>query len=120
MSPVFKIIVLMALPFVFSCNSSKKVPEEPSITTETKEMNKELISEGYAIGMVKHIKNSECDYIIVDEKTSVEFDPINFKEDAFKSMKIDNQKVYYKYHPLRMMNRCGSYQPVKILEIKKY
>jgi len=125
MKPIMKIFILTMLLAVAGCDSTKKQAAEEAkmqaqAQAETKTMNKELISRGYHVGTIKSIKTEKCSFIIVDEKTGVEFDPINFEEANFDAMRVNNQKVYYKYTPLRMMNRCGNYQPVSITDCKLY
>jgi hypothetical protein len=34
-------------------------------------------------------------------------------------MRNDGEKVYYKYRPLRRMNRCTEANPIELVDIKK-
>jgi hypothetical protein len=87
--------------------------------TETKTMNIDYSKEGYSIGTITYQKDSKCAYIITDEKSGIKFDPINIDKDLFESYKVDNSKIYFKYRPLRMMNRCTEAQPIELEDIKK-
>ena len=122
MKTTMKLFVYTILAFALSCNASKKAVEETKVLadTQTNEMKTELMNKGYLVGTVKAVEGTTCAFIIVDEKTDVEFDPINFDEDMFSEMRSNDQKVYYTYTPLRMMNRCGNYQPISITDCKKY
>jgi hypothetical protein len=108
-----------------SCNSSKKTVQETNGNTMTSEqsndkaMDAQMLNDGFHIGKIKELKNSKCDYIIIDETTHVQLDPINFSEDDYKAYKKDAQKIYFKYRPLRMMNRCTDANPIQLTSIKK-
>lgn len=78
-----------------------------------------MISEGFHIGEIQHLKNSKCTYIIIDQTTKMKFDPINIEDEAYRLFRNDTQKIYYKFRPLRMMNRCTEAQPIQLTEIKK-
>ena len=117
----FSLVSLMAVSL--SCNSAKTAVNDESavndtVTETSKQMESQLINEGYSVGTMKYIKNSKCSYIIVDEKTKVNFDPINIDNEKFSSFKSENMKVFYKYRPLRMMNRCNEAQPIELEEMK--
>ena len=44
---------------------------------------------------------------------------INILEESYKAMRNDGEKVYYKYRPLRRMNRCTEANPIELIDIKK-
>lgn len=83
------------------------------------ETDNQMMDEGYNIGKIKYQENSKCEYLIVDETTNVKFDPINISEEIYTTFRKDTQKVYFKYRPLRMKNRCLEGQPIQITDIKK-
>lgn len=115
-----KIATLVLCSFALSCNTTKtSVEANNAQQTETKTMNIDYTKVGYSIGTITYHKNSKCAYIITDEKSGVKFDPINIDKEVFENFKIDNTKVYFKYRPLRMMNRCTEAQPIELEDIKK-
>jgi hypothetical protein len=61
--------------------------------------------------------NSEgdCPYTISVEGETTLFDPINLDE----NFKTSQAKIWVKYHPLRMPNRCEKANPVEITEISE-
>lgn len=86
---------------------------------DNKAMDAQMITKGFHLGQIKYLKNSKCEYIIIDQTTKAKFDPINISEEIFKSLRNDGEKIYYKYRPLRMMNRCNEGNPISLLETKK-
>ena len=103
-----------------SCNSSKEVTSDTvNNEAEAKIMDSQLINDGFHLGEIQYLKDSECSYIIIDQATKAKFDPINISEESYKSVRNDGEKVYYKYRPLRRMNRCPEANPIELLEIKK-
>ena len=126
MNVLLKITTISLITFVFSCDASKSVADKntPSETiinsqSETINTNPKMLDEGYSKGTVAYLKDSKCSYIIIDEKTGVKFDPININTKEFSVFKKDTERVYYKYRPLRMANRCNEAQPIEIESIKK-
>lgn len=120
MTLAIKIILCFSLILQSSCNSSKTTVEnqdkkQANITA----MDEKLTSEGYSSGIVKINEDSDCPYIIVDEKTKEQFDPINFEEEKYASFKSAGSKIYVKFRRLRMPNRCTEAQPISLEDIKK-
>lgn len=111
--------------FLTSCNSSKKTVQKTTDNTMSNEqsvnkvMDTQMINDGFHVGEIKHLKNSKCEYIIIDQATKAKFDPINISEETYETLRKDAQKIYYKYRPLRMMNRCTDANPISLIEIKK-
>ena len=119
-----KIFTISLIIFFTSCSSSKNTKQETDNNAlfnqqSNIEVDKQMEDEGYQIGTVQYLKNSKCEYIIIDVKTKAKFDPINISEETYNEFRKDAQKVYYKYRGLRMMNRCPEANPIQILEIKK-
>ena len=86
--------------------SSNEVKSETTKNDEQiKAMDKEMIGEGFQLGVVKHLKESECSYIIIDQATKAQFDPINILEESYKAMRNDGEKVYYKYTEISNIKR---------------
>ena len=98
-----------------SCNSKKEVV---NLKDASKQIEQNLINQGYIIGTVMHVKNSLCEYIIIDKNTGSKFDPINIDNEHFKTFKINEKVIYYKYRPLRRVNRCKDIQPIEIEDIR--
>lgn len=126
MNLLLKISTLSLLALTLSCNSTKSSADDTKTSDvksekveQMKAMDSKMETEGFSLGTVMYIKNSECPYIIVDEKSGVKFDPVNFDNKEFSSYKNDAEKVYYKCRYLRMKNRCNEAQPVEIESIKK-
>ncbi|MEZ4797160.1 MAG: hypothetical protein R2785_08315 [Flavobacteriaceae bacterium] len=119
-----KIFTASFLIIFASCKSSQETSnhaETDVINTEAeiKTMDNDMINEGFHLGEIKHLKESECTYIIIDGATNAKFDPINISEETYKSLRNDGEKVYFKYRPLRRMNRCPEANPIELIEIKK-
>lgn len=107
---MFSLMVVLA-----SCNSKKEVV----ITKEdSKQIESNLIKEGYVIATVVHNKNSLCEYTIVDKKTELKFDPINIDNEQFNAFKVDGKDIIIKYRLLRRANRCEYMQPIEIEDIQ--
>jgi len=108
-----------------SCNSAQETVQETDGDTMNKEqsdnkaMDAQMLIDGFHIGELKQLKDSVCEFIILDLVTKAKFDPINISEDIYKSIRNDGEKVYYKYRPLRMMNRCNVANPISLIDIKK-
>jgi hypothetical protein len=121
---LMRIFTVSFIIILTSCNSYKESSNEVKSETtkndeQIKAMDKEMIGEGFQLGVVKHLKESECSYIIIDQATKAQFDPINILEESYKAMRNDGEKVYYKYRPLRRMNRCTEANPIELIDIKK-
>lgn len=123
---LLKITTISLITISLSCGASKSsvdnsVVTEANANTENMKTtnNAKLLDDGYSKGTIAYLKDSKCSYIIIDEKTGVKFDPINIDSKQFSAFKKDTEKIYYKYRPLRMMNRCNEAQPIELESIKK-
>jgi hypothetical protein len=121
MNIYFKIMAAILFVFAGSCDSTKNTAKNEAKSTEMKQtMENKFINEGYSKGLLTAKRESSCTFIILDEKTGAKFDPINLEEGKFGNFKsAKNEIVYYKYRPLRMMNRCTEAQPISLEDIKK-
>lgn len=81
--------------------------------------DKQMKHDGFDIGHVKYQPESNCDYIIINKDTHVKLDPINIGDKSFIFLKNDIQSIYYKYRPLRRMNRCPEAIPILLVTVKK-
>ena len=86
---------------------------------ETQFNDKQMKHDGFDIGHVKYQPESNCDYIIINKDTHVKLDPINIGDKSFIFLKNDIQSIYYKYRPLRRMNRCPEATPILLVTVKK-
>ena len=93
-------------------SSRKKIIQEESY-------DKLMKHDGFDVGHVKHQPESNCDYIIINEDTHVKLDPINIADKPFIFLKNDIQSIYYRYRPLRRMNRCPEATPILLVAVKK-
>ncbi len=98
-----------------SCNSKKEVVKSKE---DSKQIESKLIKEGYFKGRVVHYKSGLCTYIIIDEKTDLKFDPINFDNEQFETFKVEGKAIYYKYRLLRRANRCSDVQPIELENVQ--
>lgn len=119
MAIFYKLSLLSALLLSTGCDTVKSSTDTKTSTdSETMEKAQNRIPEGYALGTVIYQKDSECSYIIVDEKTGVKYDPVNMDDDTYSGFKVDATKIYYKFRPLRRMNRCNEASPIELESIK--
>ena len=81
--------------------------------------DKQMKHDGFDIGHVKYQPESNCDYIIINKDTHVKLDPINIGDKSFIFLKNDIKSIYYKYRPLRRMNRCPEAIPILLVTVKK-
>lgn len=107
---LFSISVFML--FTFSCqpkkNTTLNAPESMS------QSDLKMSEEGFKKATVIHSNiEGDCLYTISVEGESTLFDPINLEENYKRSQ----EKIWVKYHPLRMPNRCEKANPVEITGI---
>ena len=104
-------IVLFAfLNVTLSCNSSKQTTE-----TNNKELEEQLIADGFVKGMVVIQKQESACPIIIVLENGEKIDPINMEQ----SFRTDQLDVWVKFARLRRLNRCPEAHPVNITEIQK-
>lgn len=104
--------IILLMYMVVSCQS-KNTATHNSATTAIQNEYK-MSKEGFKKGVIIHsLVENDCPYVISIEETSVLIDPINLDED----FKTSQEKVWLKYRPLRMPNRCEKAVPVEITEI---
>jgi len=123
MTSFIKLSLTCLMVISLSCDTAKNAATaEDGNSEKTMQMDTEtktnLLNEGYAMGTIKYLKNSKCSYIIIDEKSGVQFDPINIDTDKYSAFKSESTKVYFKYRPLRMANRCMEAQPIELEDMK--
>ena len=101
------------------CCSSKKTSADIAAKNQISSVKKaELISKGFTPGVIQESTQKEdCIFtILVSEQNKQPYflDPINLDE-AYKK---NGLAVFFKYRPLRMMNRCQKANPVEIQEMQ--
>lgn len=109
------VLVFICSLFLF-CNSTKepKMDYENGVIVETRS-DKQMKAEGYNLGTILYSEvEGECPYVIqlVSDPNTM-FDPIDLSEDH----KVNGQKVWFTYNPLRMKNRCDKANPVSLEKI---
>lgn len=100
------------------CCSSKKTSADIAAKSQISSVKKaELISKGFTPGVIQESPQKEdCIFtILVNEQNKQPYllDPINLDETYKKNELV----VFFKYRPLRMMNRCQRANPVEIQEM---
>jgi hypothetical protein len=119
---LLKSIVIILFLSIMSCCATKKdsnkTTQDPS-KTAIKMNNTKMIEAGFLNAtIVASNEVGDCPFTISVEdnnNNNALFDPINLDESFMK----DGEKIWVKYFPLRMMNRCVKANPVKIVEIEK-
>jgi len=119
MKNIISLIVLVFLLQSCVINQDKVESENTAGSGNSKYIKEVLMKEGYELGTVKVLKDSECTFVILNEGTSVYFDPINFNISDFEAFRQKDLKIYFKYKPLRMMNRCSEASPIELISIVK-
>lgn len=112
-----KFLSLLLLLTIISCNTANKATVTKNETEQQMDAKK-MIADGYLAGEISiSTKEGDCPVtILVDGKTGPYYlDAINLSENFSK----DGEKVWFKYSPLRRMNRCNKASPINITEIIK-
>ncbi|MBT3588835.1 MAG: hypothetical protein HN507_09320 [Flavobacteriaceae bacterium] len=111
------ILILLFSILLFSCNSTNKTvtanPED-----EVKIATEKMMEAGFIKGtIVTSTIEGDCPITIkVEGKNGTYYlDPIDLKEGFL----TDGEKVWFKFGPLRRMNRCEKANPISIIEIVK-
>lgn len=117
MMNALKLSLTILIVFFFLGCSSTKMKNNSGVdsTIEVKQQNEKFLKEGFIRGIIVYSAiESDCKYTIQVIPEGNFFDPINL-DDSFK---IDGAKVWFKYYPLRMMNRCDKANPISIDHIE--
>jgi len=113
----FLSLSLLIILSVVSCNTANKATEAKN-NTEQQMDSKQMIADGYLAGQISISKEEgDCPITIkIEGKNGTYYlDLIDLKED----FQTDGEKVWFKYGPLRRMNRCEKANPISIIEIIK-
>ena len=113
-----KSTILIVSIILVSCSSGKNADEktEAKVNKERSEVQ-QMIDDGFQRGtIIISSEEGDCPVTIRSENNDAYLlDPLNLDE----KYKKDGEKVWVKYTPLRMANRCLNANPVNIVKIKK-
>jgi hypothetical protein len=123
-------LLLITVMILQSCHSTKReldtdsgktAPKMTSLVKDsmTKVLEERMKKEGYEIGIVKYLENSDCSYVILNDTTQKKLDAINFDSNEFSEFKENGLRIFFKYKPLRMMNRCTEAAPIVLISVFK-
>lgn len=110
------IFILLSISIMASCNSNKSSTDAVQKNNETLSTTNDMTTAGFVSGViVSSDEVDDCPFTIkMEGQDDYLLDPINL-EDTYKK---EGEKVWFKYTPLRMMNRCDKANPVSIEEMK--
>ncbi len=116
MKLIRSVVLVFTCSLFFFCNSTKepKMDYENVVNVESKSDQK-MKAEGYVLGTIVYSEvEGDCPYVIqlVSDPNTM-LDPIDLAEDH----KVNGQKVWFTYNPLRMKNRCDKANPVSLEKI---
>jgi hypothetical protein len=103
-------IITSILLIITSCSSSKSSLKINLIDTE---------KEGYTLGIIEPKGGGNCGWMISDIANK-KYDPINIEHEKFLRFSLKKEKIYFKFLPLRMKNRCENISPIQLIEIVSY
>lgn len=119
-------VIIFASVFLTACQSAKDVNahSEKEITEYSTSkriinlvMEERLKEEGYKLGVVDIIEDSDCYYVIFLKETNTFLDPVNIETEKFSAFREKDLNIFIKYRPLRKMNRCDNAQPVELIDV---
>ena len=113
------LVFLFAFSIMSCCSTNKTVTENDNdSTTNTVSMDtQKMMDLGYQKATtVASSLAGDCPFTLqIEGDNSYLLDPVNLEE----GYKVNGIKVWVKYTPLKMMNRCDKANPVNIVEIQK-
>jgi hypothetical protein len=102
-------IKLVAFSFLLaSCSSQKTMPEKTV---------QEYQQKGYTLGTIASKSTGDCPWVITVSDSNVQYDPINIDETKFATLKTKKTAFFFKFLPLRQMNRCDNTAPIQLTEV---
>ena len=120
MKHYIKTLLLLAIILQSCVINQDKLESENTVTSANSKYLKDiLMKEGYQLGTVKVLKDSDCTFVILNESTNVNLDPINFNISGFEDFRQHDLKIYFKFRPLKMMNRCSEAIPIELVSVVK-
>lgn len=106
-----RFLALILLSITLSCNSSKSTANKTA---------DEYKKEGYIVGTISPKGNGNCGWIIYDAQRNQKYDPINIEDEKFARFSLKEEKIYFKFLPLRQKNRCENTSPIQLIDIVSY
>ena len=100
-------IAFLLILIILSCKSTKIIKNKTANNYK---------KEGYTYGTIVPKDTGNCGWIITDSKNN-NYDPINIKDESFLSFSLKKEKIYFKFLPLKMKNRCENISPITLLEV---
>ncbi len=114
MKILFSSLIILA---IFSCSEQKSTTSSATATiTEEQPSASEMAEKGFVAGVIQvSDEDSGCAYTISTRTLSYLLDPTNLDKD----FEENNLRVWFKYLPLRMQNRCPDANPVEVSEMTR-
>ena len=109
---MIKFSILSSLFLMLACNGTK----DTSTTNEMAKMDvqQEMMEQGFTKGTIVYSDiEGDCEYTIKLEDGRM-FESTDLKEEFKKA----DMEVWFKFQPLRRMNKCKKANPVGISEMK--
>ena len=103
-----KIFILVF--FVSACNSQKST---------VKKSTEEYQKEGYTLGVIEPYNSGDCQNVITIKELGIKYDPTNIQDEKFAEFISGKMEIYFKFLPLRRMNRCQGVSPIQLIEVIK-
>lgn len=100
---------LLLIVFAFSSCKSQKSTVKKSI--------EEYQKEGYTLGTINPEGKENCTVVITFRDLDVKYDPVNINDEKFAKFKNKKTDIYFKFLPLRRMNRCEGVSPISLIEV---
>lgn len=105
-----KSIFFLISLLIIACNSIKLGSKNTTVDYQKK---------GYSFGIIEPKKIDNCGWrISVSE--NIFYDPVNIEEEKFLPFSLKKEKIFFKFLPLRMKNRCENRAPIILIEIISY
>lgn len=101
-----------------SCISNKTNKSGASLSPdELAKIETEMIEKGYQKGLIVATDMAgDCAFIIeTKDHAGLSYDALNLEDE----LKVDGEKIWFKFVALRMMNRCGPANPISLTDVQK-
>jgi uncharacterized protein YceK len=111
-------LALMVIVVMSACGSTQEHNQTTENNNTSGEMETSMQREGYLKGIIRYsAAEGDCPYAIEVESGDYSYmlDPLNLEE-AYKK---DGAKVWFKFSPLRMPNRCEKANPVNLITMQE-
>ena len=111
-------LALIAVMTMAACGSTQEKNSTTGDNTGPAVDESNMIAQGYLKGIIRYSEaEGDCPYAIEVESDDYNYmlDPLNLEE----AHKKDGHKVWFKFTPLRMPNRCEKASPVNLTEVQQ-